>query len=146
MNLKQHFAIKNGINNKGFSLLEVVVALGIFSIGILAIAGLQITATSGNGKARFATEAATLAQDVAERLLVLDYDHDTPSDHFQLGPTVVLPDPGGLPDPFGGRYRVRYDVAAPGLMRARDITVRVFWNAYGIPRSYNLNFIKTDEF
>jgi len=146
MHLKQHFTIKNGINNRGFSLLEVVVALGIFSIGILAIAGLQITATSGNAKARFATEAATLAQDVAERLLVLDYDHATPSVEFQLGTTVVLPDPGGLPDPFGGRYRVRYEVAAAGLISARDITVRVFWDAYGIPRSYNLNFIKTDEF
>ena len=35
MQRKQHFGMKNGINNKGFSLLEVVVALGIFSIGIL---------------------------------------------------------------------------------------------------------------
>ncbi len=144
MHRKQHFAIKNGINNRGFSLLEVVVALGIFSIGILAIAGLQITATSGNAKARFATEAATLAQDVAERLLVLDYDDGAPSVEFQLGTTIVLPDPDGLPDPFGGRYKVRYLVEATPLS-ARNITVIVFWSAYGIPRRYNLNFIKTEE-
>ena len=139
MHLKQHFAIKNGINDRGFSLLEVVVALGIFSIGILAIAGLQITATSGNAKARFATEAATHAQDVAERLLVLDYDHDAPSTEFQLGTTI-------LPDPPGGRYDIRYIVQAdPAGLRAVIISVRVSWWAYGIPRRYNLNFMKTDE-
>jgi len=138
MHLKQHFALKDGINNKGFSLLEVVVALGIFSIGILAIAGLQITATSGNAKARFATEAATHAQDVAERLLVLDYDHDAPSTEFQVGTTV-------LPDPPGGRYKIRYTVQTHPILRAVNINVRVSWWAYGIPRRYNLNFMKTDE-
>ena len=137
MRRKQHFAIKNGINNRGFSLLEVVVAMGIFSVGILAIAGLQVMATSGNAKARFSTEAAILAQDVSERLLSMDYDSASPIAAFQVGTNDWT-------DPPGGRYQVDYTVAASTLAGAINITVRVRWWAYGLPRRYNLTFIKTE--
>ncbi len=144
MHLKQHFTIKNGINNRGFSLLEVVIALGIFSIGILAIAGLQITATSGNAKARFSTEAATLAQDVVERLLAIDYVRDSAPLRSEFNTaansTRVYQDPSR-------RYTIDWTVSGPDtpIDRAITITVTVRWWAYGIPRRYNLNFIKTEE-
>ncbi len=144
MHLKQHFTIKNGINNRGFSLLEVVIALGIFSIGILAIASLQITATSGNAKARFSTEAATLAQDVVERLLAIDYVRDSiplrSEFKFADNGTRVYQDPSG-------RYTIDWTVSGPDtpIDRAITVNVTVRWWAYGIPRRYNLNFIKTEE-
>jgi len=63
------------INNRGFTLIEVMITLAIFSIGILAIAGLQISSINGNSSARIQTEATTLAVERLERLVALPYDH-----------------------------------------------------------------------
>jgi type IV pilus modification protein PilV len=133
-----------GLDSGGFTLIEVVIAMAIFSIGILAIAGLQVTATSGNAKARFATEAATLAQDVVERLMALDYDpgavpQRTEFDNTQNGNRAYQ-------DPTS-RYTVDWTVSAADtpINNAIRINVTVRWRAYGIPRRYNINFIKTAE-
>ena len=144
MHQRQSGIIKNTMNNRGFSLLEVVVALGIFSIGILAIAGLQITATSSNAKARFSTEAATLAQDVVERLLAIDYVRDSVPLRSEFNTAAN----GGrdYKDP-SGRYTIDWTVSGADtpIDRAITVNVTVRWWAYGIPRRYNLNFIKTEE-
>lgn len=63
------------VNNRGFTLIEVLISLAIFSIGILAIAGLQINSINGNSSARMQTEATTLAVERLERLISLPYDH-----------------------------------------------------------------------
>ncbi len=63
------------VNNRGFTLLEVLFALAIFSIGILAIAGLQISSINGNSSARMQTEATTLAVDRLEQLSARPYNH-----------------------------------------------------------------------
>ena len=62
-------------NAQGFTLLEVVIALAVFSIGILAIASIQISSINGNASARMQTEATTLAVERLERLIALPYDH-----------------------------------------------------------------------
>ncbi len=62
-------------NNKGISLIEVVVALTIFAFGILAVASMQLSSVKGNFSARNVTEAVTLGQDKAEELYTLPYTH-----------------------------------------------------------------------
>ena len=59
----------------GFTLIEVMIAVAIFSIGILATWALQTGSTRGNTKARHLTSAATLASDRLERLGKLPYTH-----------------------------------------------------------------------
>jgi len=61
------------LNNKGFSLIEVLVGLVILAIGLLAIAGMQITAIKGNYFSKSLTEATVLAQDKMEELKNLSY-------------------------------------------------------------------------
>ena len=63
------------IDNRGFTFIEVLVALAIFSIGILAVASMQIQSVNLNAKARVQTEATTLAVERLERLKMLPYDH-----------------------------------------------------------------------
>lgn len=63
------------VNSRGFTLIEVMISLAIFSIGILAIACLQIASINGNSSARMQTEATTLAVERLERLIALPYDH-----------------------------------------------------------------------
>ena len=59
----------------GFTLIEVMIALAIFSIGILATWALQNGSTRGNTKARHLTSAAACAADRLERLVHLAYTH-----------------------------------------------------------------------
>ena len=61
-------------NEKGFSLIEILIAITVFAIGILAVGKMQITAIQGNSKANHLTEAVTLAQGKIEELISLDYN------------------------------------------------------------------------
>ncbi len=60
--------MKNFIKSKGFSLLELLIALVILSISILALSGLMTTTTKNNAFGGHITEATTLAQDKLEEL------------------------------------------------------------------------------
>jgi type IV pilus assembly protein PilV len=52
----------------GTSLVEILVAFVVLSIGVLAVAGLQLTARRGNAEAAARTLAARLASDLADRM------------------------------------------------------------------------------
>jgi prepilin-type N-terminal cleavage/methylation domain-containing protein len=73
---KQQFAIKDRAGNNGFTLIEVLVAIAIFAIGILALTSLQAVYIGGNSSARMQTGATTLATQWLERLKILPYAHD----------------------------------------------------------------------
>ncbi len=76
----------NHVNNRGFSLIEVVIALGIFSIGMLAIMGLQVISTNSNSKAGNQMSGINIAADKIETLMSLSYSdsdlNDDDSDGF----------------------------------------------------------------
>ena len=57
----------------GFTLLEVLIALFIFSIGILGVNAMQLTSIQGNSKANRITEASNDAADRIETFLSLGY-------------------------------------------------------------------------
>ena len=54
--------------SKGFSLIEILIALVILSFSLLALAGLMSTTTRNISFGAHMTEAATMAQDRLERL------------------------------------------------------------------------------
>lgn len=54
--------------HRGFTLLEVLVALVIFSVGLLGLAGLQMSSVRGNSGAQYRTQASLALQDLAERM------------------------------------------------------------------------------
>jgi type IV pilus assembly protein PilV len=53
---------------KGISLVEVMVAVAVFSIGLLGVSTMLITATRANQSAYLRTQATFLAGDMAERM------------------------------------------------------------------------------
>jgi type IV pilus assembly protein PilV len=59
---------------QGFTLIEVLIAMAIFAIGILAVTSMQMRSIGQNASARMQTEATTLAVDWMERLLSLPYE------------------------------------------------------------------------
>jgi len=59
----------------GYTLIEVLIAVAIFSIGILGVGTMQLRSTGGNTNARIGTEASVWAQDRVETLMLLPYTH-----------------------------------------------------------------------
>lgn len=55
-------------SNRGFTLLEVLIALLIFSLGLLGVAGLMVVSVKTNHSAYLRTQASFLAQSMAERM------------------------------------------------------------------------------
>jgi len=56
--------------SKGFSLVEVLIALLILAVSLLALAGLMVTTTRNSSFGGHMTEASTFAQDKLEQLSV----------------------------------------------------------------------------
>lgn len=56
-------------DQKGFTLVELLIALTIFAIGLLSIAGMQITAIRANSSANTLSVASSVAQRVMEEIL-----------------------------------------------------------------------------
>ena len=54
--------------NKGFTLIEVLITLIVFAVGILSVAGLQIISKKSNYDAVQRTTASMLAQDILQRM------------------------------------------------------------------------------
>ena len=124
--------IREKRGQQGFTLIEVLIAMAIFSVGMLAVGAMQITSTNTNASARIHTEEYTWVVDQIERLTALDYDH--PDLVATEPPATPLP-PHSVPQgPYTVSWRVwddtpvvgakRITVTANGLHhRARPITI-----------------------
>ena len=116
------------MNNRGFTLVEVMIAMAIFLIGFLALGSLQMIAINGNAGGRKATEAATRATNQLETLIVLPYD------------SIV----GGGPV-TDGAYTTSWSVLDDTpLPNSKTITVTVDYLHRG-PRSFDVTYMKTDN-
>jgi type IV pilus modification protein PilV len=74
MFMKKSTEIPKSVCTQGFSFIEVLIAMAIFAIGILAVGSMQISAINTNAKARNSTTVVTMAKDRAEELIALPYD------------------------------------------------------------------------
>ena len=61
--------------SQGFTFIEVIIALAIFSIGILGVAAMQTSSTRGNSVAGRVTSNVSWATDRVEKLMALPYAH-----------------------------------------------------------------------
>ena len=79
----------------GFTFVELLVVLAIFTIAVLAVAAMQVTSISTNASARMSSEASALAANQVEALMALPYDDDdldpdlNPDHHFTDGAYTV---------------------------------------------------------
>ena len=54
--------------SRGFTLLEILIAVGVLSIGLLGIAGLQALGQRSNHSAYLRSQATALAYDMIDRM------------------------------------------------------------------------------
>lgn len=71
-------------DKKGFTLLEVLIAIVILSVALLALAGLQIISIRGNSFGGTMTDAVTLGRDKMEDLKQDDWDNVAPGNDTQV--------------------------------------------------------------
>ena len=103
-------------NEKGFTLIEALIAMVILAIALLGIAQMQISAMQGNRSSYDTTEASALASDMLERMVVQSWS--TPD-------TVVCP-----PNDSVARSNITYNrscLLGGGSTGQRLATVTVTW-------------------
>jgi prepilin-type N-terminal cleavage/methylation domain-containing protein len=61
--------------NQGYTIIEVLIAMAIFTVGFLALATLQTKSIFQIAGSRIHTEATTMAVESLERLISLPYSH-----------------------------------------------------------------------
>ena len=134
----------NTKNQSGFTLLEVLIALFIFSIGILGVNAMQITSIKGNSTANRITQASNLAADQIEAILSLDYDDVALNDNDTDG-TAQDANSDGIDDNGGNFGLDDVTVAtADGNAPSADGNYQVFWNVavdQPLPHTKTINFI-----
>ena len=74
MFIKKSTEIPKSICNQGFTLIEVLIAMSIFAIGILAVGSMQVSAINKYAGARNSTTVVTVAKDRVEELNGLAFD------------------------------------------------------------------------
>jgi len=120
---------------KGFTLLEVLIAITILSVGLLAIASMQIAAIQTTGSAKSISKGIMWAEDRMEMLNSLDY-----GDALLSGTAGVISDPSP-PDGFNISWTVGDNNPRP---QCKFITITVQWSERGINKTTTLTGVKPE--
>ncbi|MFY9397666.1 MAG: prepilin-type N-terminal cleavage/methylation domain-containing protein [Desulfomonilia bacterium] len=125
----------------GFTLIELVVAILVFSLGILGIAKLQSMAVQGNAYSMHFAEGMSVAQNTIERLM------DLPMTSNSLGGAADLTTPfAWTTDPVRTQrnmeFTTRWLVSQVGTLGLRQVDVEVSWNEKDSDHSITISFIK----
>lgn len=134
--------VNPAVTDKGFSLIEVLIALAIFSIGILAVTSLQVSASLQNRNSSEITEASAIAFNQMEELMLIPFDHNDLSP--ALNPHILS----------SGKYRIQWtaiasDLNSDTINESRTVELTVSWNKLNSTgpnqRQVKLFFIKHNQ-
>lgn len=124
-------------SEEGFTLVEVMVALAVFTMGILAVNAMQTKAVSVNTSANKLTTASSWAADRVERIFGLDYELIADADGDGDGDTEDADDDGVDDDDNldtvvddNENFGLHHDTAvtADGTDTSPDNSYTIFWN------------------
>lgn len=116
----------------GFTVLELLIAISILTVGLLGVASMQVSAIRGNDFASAQTEATTAGMDRIEKLLRLPYDH---ADLLATGNPHTDPTP-----PTG--YTIGWNVTDNSpLNNTKTVIVTVNWVDRGKARNVSMRRI-----
>ena len=132
--------------DKGFTLIEVLVAMVVFSLALLGLGKMHLTAIQVNAAASRLTQATTLAQDKVERLLAMPYNDPLLADTTAPGsitsyPNAGHPDPSPPPEGYTITWEVDTDVPSAGL---KTINIFVAWKNLQVSKTFSLSMRKSN--
>jgi len=111
----------------GFTLIEIMIALGVFGVGMLALAAMQLHAMRGGSGGRHSTQAAAIAEsqmEVLQRLRWTDLTVTGAAFTTPVARTNLVQGPGATEM----TYLVDWRVANVTTGWTRAIDVRVTWD------------------
>jgi len=122
----------NKSDEKGFSLIEILIAITVFAIGILAVGKMQIHAIAGNSDAAWRSSANSIAMSFLEEFRTMSFDDALLEDNDADG-IAGLDDGragfGTIPDhQFNGTIGLTYQLDNGNLVDATGRQYQVFWN------------------
>lgn len=145
--MKVHCELVSGENReKGFTLVELLIALVIFSVGIVGAARMHVAAINGNMYSMQLTNAVNVAQTQAERLQDIDFTEDQVTDGLQ-GADLLETTSGR--NQYTGQAEIFKNVSyTPSWTVSRVennpklllVRMTVTWNEKETPKAYNMNF------
>jgi type IV pilus assembly protein PilV len=121
-----------GHKESGFSLIELMIAMCVLALGMLAAASMQYSAVRNNTTGNTATQANMLAKATLEMLKSQDIE----STALAIG-DYVDPEPVDASGNPGGIYNRTWQVAALGDS-TRRISVTVAWSKFGRTRQITM--------
>jgi len=130
-NMQQHTPRPGPVSARstaGFTLIEVMIAMVIFSLCVLAVAAMHVSAINANATSRQFSMATSVASAQLERIMDLDYDTSADVAVGTHGPVATA----------DGIFNVDWTVAAGTRPNTRTVFVRVRWNSHKGPRQLTL--------
>jgi prepilin-type N-terminal cleavage/methylation domain-containing protein len=128
-------ASRNQRNDEGFSLIEVMVAMMILTVGLLSLAQMMIVATNSNSLSGRMTSCSALAKEQLERLK---------ASPFYTNPAALVRNPilaaGGDIDATVGGYSQIYD--DEGIAAAGAGMFEVRWQIIDVPTALPLDMVR----
>jgi type IV pilus assembly protein PilV len=100
--------------SKGFSLIEVLIALVILAVALLALAGLMVQSTNSNSWGSHLTEASTFAQDKLEELRMTTWPNLVSDSDVRTGSTGI-------------NYTRTWTVATNTAGNLRTVNISIRW-------------------
>lgn len=120
-------------NQSGFTILEVLISIGILGVGIMAISLMQAHFTGGNSKSRQLIRATDIAMNQIETLSNIT---DVTNTNLSSGNhTRII-------DIYERDYTLSWTVTNNGD-GTRSVDVAVSWNDNGVVRNLNFPWVKS---
>ena len=111
--------VLKGTGEEGFTILEILFAVCVLTIGILAVASMQVASINGNGLAGDLSVATCVATDQMEKLIQESYED-----------IATTTSPVSL-----GIYSVNWTVAEDAVFDdTKTVTLVVSWTLRGVPK------------
>jgi type IV pilus assembly protein PilV len=129
-------------HQQGFTLIEVLVSMAIFSIGMLGIINMQILSTVTNVQSRGMTEGVIVAQNKIEELMGKVYSSNDLCDG-SIDPDCNPHEDTTSNARYWTEWTVEENIPFDGT---KTIHMTVNWTRKGIDQGFTIDAVKTKEF
>jgi len=146
--------VRSQRRSEGFTLIEVVVAMGILATGLLAVSAAQLYAMRGGRSGRHTTDAAEIAQSQVEVFQRMDFQDpglnatagwDPPGGN-QVDRSVQTPGAPVIEQSYSMQWRIVNGPLVSGRIFLKTIDVQVTWDEPNRPgRSYTMTTMRHND-